>query len=71
LRYINHMSAHQHTRQITARLPEALADALVERAEELGVSPSAVVREALAREVSVPVDPRDRSFLSAWLNGEV
>ena len=65
------MSQSPRNRKLEARVPERLADAVEHRAEQLGVSASAVVREALAKAVSTPVDPRDRSFLSAWLEGEV
>jgi predicted transcriptional regulator len=63
------MSRHARSRYLTARLPEQMAEALQERAEHLGVPTAAVVREAVARELAVPLDERSRDFVSAWLEG--
>lgn len=70
MHYIHYMAVHRQNRQVTARLPGALAEALEQRADELGTTPSAVVREALAREVSTPVDPRSRSYVAVWLEAQ-
>lgn len=65
------MSAQVKTRQIRARVPEQLAEAVAQRADQLGRSTSDVVRQAVVRELSTPVDAKSRDYLSAWLNGEV
>jgi hypothetical protein len=57
--------------RVTARLPQRLLDAVAARAEAENITRSDVVRAAVAREVSRPVDRRSRLFLEQWLAGEV
>lgn len=64
---MEHMSRHPKTSHLRARLPADLADAVEQRADSLGVPTSHVVREALAREVSTPIDERARSAVAQWL----
>jgi hypothetical protein len=63
------MPVHNLDRQITTRVPGALARAIEQRAEQLNVRPSDVARVALVREVAAPLDRRARSFVDAWLEG--
>ena len=65
------MSCMRHDKQLAVRVPAKLADALEHRAEELGVPAAAVVRDAVAREMTRPVDPCDRAFIARWLEGSV
>jgi predicted transcriptional regulator len=65
---LSNVPAH-HTHHVFARVPESLADALQERAAELGVKPSHLVREAVAEKLSKPARKTDRAFIAAWLAG--
>ena len=62
--------AQNNNRQVCARVPEKLMEAVQDRAEALGVSSADVVRAGLAREVSAP-PASSRLFLELWLSGQV
>jgi len=53
------------------RVPAPLALAVAERADVLGLKVCDVVRAALVREVTAPVDQRSRAYVELWLAGEI